>query len=53
MMEDLNKIGELFYDGGIINLKSISIEKLNEQIEKVSLDEAKIKSNIYEMIENF
>ncbi len=52
-MEDLKKFGEVFYDGGSINLNSLSIDQLNEKLEKISLDENKIKSEIYKILENF
>ena len=52
-MEDISKLNDIFYDGGLINLKSTSIESLENKLEEIEEKQKNIKDSIYNIIEGF
>lgn len=52
-MENVNNLNDIYYDGGIINLKSTSIDKLENIVTEIEAKQEHIKDSIFEIIENF
>lgn len=52
-MESINSLNDIFYDGGIINLKSTSIDKLEQIVKEIDTKQEQIKDSIFKTIENF
>lgn len=52
-MEDISKLNDIFYDGGLINLKSTSIEILEYKRQEIETKQKNIKDSIYSIIESF
>lgn len=52
-MEKINELNDIFYDGGIVNLKGTPIEKLEHIVTEVNAKQEHIKDSIFETIENF
>ena len=52
-MEKINDLNDIYYDGGIISLKSTSIDKLENIVTEIEAKQEHIKDSIFETIENF
>ena len=52
-MENTKKLGEIFLNGEIINLKETSKEQLEKKLEDINFEQMKIKETIFNMIESF
>lgn len=52
-MEDINKLNDIFYDGGIVNLKNTNIEKLESIRDEINVKQSNLKNSIYDIIEKF
>ena len=52
-MEDINNLGEVFYDGELINLRKMPVMELEKKLENFSSDGKKIKNSIIKMMEEF
>ena len=52
-MENTKKLGEIFFNGEIINLKEASKEQLEKKLEDINFEQSKIKETLFSMIECF
>lgn len=52
-MESVTKLGEVYIKGEVINLNSVSIDLLENQIEKIEAEEKNIKNQIFNILETF
>ncbi|MGN1299076.1 MAG: hypothetical protein ACI4UE_03740 [Candidatus Scatovivens sp.] len=52
-MESVNKLGDIYIKGELINLKSTPIKTLNDKIAEIELEEKNLKNEIFAILESF
>lgn len=52
-MEKIDNMGEIFWEGNMINLKKISIQEADKINEQILNEEKKIKNELYEIAKGF
>lgn len=51
-MEDIKNLGEVFINGEIINLKTASIDDLENKAQQLEIEEKSIKNQIFSILES-
>lgn len=52
-MENINNLNDIFFEGGLINLKSTSIENLEKKLQEIEIKQKDIKDSIFSVIDGF